>query len=165
MTLTIVVAAASNGVIGRGGELPWHLPSDLKRFKELTIGHAVIMGRRTYESLPAKVRPLPGRLNVVVSASGNVGGDGAVVASSLEEAVSVAGNDAFVIGGAQIYQQALPLADAVELTLVEDAIDGDVRFPLGAIGSEWDCTFRGALQFDGDAGLHFRFLTYQRRTT
>ncbi len=135
MILSIIVALAENRVIGRGGDLPWHLSADLKRFKRLTMGHSIIMGRKTWESIN---RPLPGRRMIIVSrqAASLIGGtetDGVDVAGSLEEAcarASSAGDEKpFVIGGHQIYQQALPLADQLYLTRVLARVEGETLFP------------------------------------
>ena len=128
MKLTIVAALASNRVIGRGGALPWHLPADLQRFKSLTLGRPVLMGRRTFESIG---RPLPGRRNVVLTrtaATLPAGVDGAgSVAAAL--ALCAAAPELCVIGGADVYRQVLPLATNLELTWVNATPAGDVRFP------------------------------------
>ena len=132
MRLSIIVAVAENGVIGRGGTLPWHLSADLKRFRELTMGHTIVMGRRTWESIG---RPLAGRRMIVVSRQPgfSMGFDEVQTAASLDEAIAAAqraGDDeAFVVGGAAIYREALPRADRLYLTQVHAAIDGDTRFP------------------------------------
>ena len=129
--LTIIVAAAENGVIGRAGGLPWHLPDDLKRFKALTMGKPCIMGRKTWDSLPRK--PLPGRSNIVVSRNPNADANGARLAGSFEEALSLAGaetpDEIMVIGGEAIFVAALSLADKIELTEISGAIEGDARMP------------------------------------
>ena len=129
--LTIIVAAAENGVIGRAGGLPWHLPGDLKRFKALTIGKPCIMGRKTWDSLPGK--PLPGRRNIVVSRNLNTDAAGASLATSFEEALRLASaenpEEIMVIGGEAIFAAALPLADKIELTEIAGAIEGDARMP------------------------------------
>lgn len=126
--LSIIVAVAENGVIGRGGGLPWRLPDDLRRFKELTMGKPVIMGRRTWESLG---RALPGRRNLVVSRMPGYSARGAEIAFSLPDALRRTTNEpeVFVMGGAQLYAEALPLADRLYLTRVHAAVDGDVLFP------------------------------------
>jgi dihydrofolate reductase len=129
--VTIVAAVARNGVIGVDGGLPWHLPDDLRRFKELTLGHVLVMGRKTYESIG---RPLPGRTTVVVTRNPqwDPGAPGVHVAATVEEAVDAAAAidpDVFVVGGAEVYRAALPLADRLELTLVDAEPDGDTRFP------------------------------------
>jgi len=126
--ISIIAAIASNGVIGRNGGLPWHLPADLRRFREITAGHAVIMGRKTFESIG---RPLPDRVNIVVSRQAGYGAAGIVVAGSLQAALALAtGEDeVFICGGGEIYQQALPLADRIYLTVLDQPFDGAVFFP------------------------------------
>lgn len=132
--VSIIVAAAENGVIGRDNDMPWRLSTDLKRFKALTLGKPVIMGRRTWESIG---RPLPGRPNIVVTRDANFQAEGAHVVGSLEEGIAlgrklaeeVGAGEVCIIGGGKIYAQALPLADRVHLTRVLAAIDGDTHFP------------------------------------
>jgi dihydrofolate reductase len=126
--VSLIAAVAANGVIGRDGALPWHLPEDLKRFKALTLGHHIVMGRKTYESIG---RLLPGRTTVIVTRRHDYAVPGAIVAASLAEAIARCAEDdeVFVIGGAQIYQAALPLADRLYLTEVKAAVDGDTCFP------------------------------------
>jgi dihydrofolate reductase len=138
VTVTIVAAVARNGVIGAGGGLPWHLPEDLQRFKALTMGHVLVMGRRTYESIG---HPLPGRTTVVVTRSPDwsAGEDEVLRARDLPGALSLAeelDDEVFVVGGGQVYEEALPLADRLELTLVEDEPEGDTFFPV-VDWSEW----------------------------
>ncbi len=131
MALSIIAAVANNGVIGKEGGLPWYLPEDLKRFKRLTTGHVVVMGRKTWESLPEHVRPLPKRTNVVVTRqAGYRVPPGVYLFPSLDEALhAFAGRDVFVIGGGEIYAQALPRMDVLHITHVDEDIDGDVFFP------------------------------------
>ena len=137
--VSIIVAQGRNRVIGSRGGLPWHLPSDLRRFRELTTGHAVVMGRKTYESLPPAVRPLPGRRNVVVSSNAGYRPDGgAEVFTSLSEALEACEGRCFVIGGGQVYAQATPLADRIYLTEVQADPPGDVFFPALATDT-WTC--------------------------
>ncbi len=126
--LSIVVATDQHGGIGLEGRLPWHLPNDLKRFKSLTLGKPVIMGRRTHDSIG---RPLPGRTNIVVSRQPGLAIEGCVVVPSLEAALEAAGNvpEACVIGGAEIYRLALPLADTLHLTRVHATVGADTHFP------------------------------------
>jgi dihydrofolate reductase len=141
MTIRLLVAAAENDVIGRGNELPWRLPGDLKRFAALTRGHALVMGRVTYDSILSRLgKPLPGRRNVVVTRSGGVAAaTGVEVVTSVEEAVRAAEaytgeqglDDWFVIGGAAVYRELLPRVDAIDLTRVHAEVDGDVRMPPG----------------------------------
>ncbi len=132
MRISIIVAVAENGVIGRGGRLPWKLSADLQRFKRLTMGHTIIMGRRTWESIG---RPLPGRRTVVVSRQSDyrIGESAVEVVSSFEQAVKIAeetGEDeAFIVGGAELYRAALPQANRVYYTRVATVTDGDTFFP------------------------------------
>ena len=129
MRLSLIVAMSRNRVIGDHGRLPWSLPADLARFKDLTMGHTVIMGRQTYESLG---RPLPGRTNVVLSRSGKFDpADGVEVCDSLAAAIRQheADDEVFVIGGQEVYRQALPIADRIYLTLVDRDYEGDAVFP------------------------------------
>ncbi len=159
--LTLIAAVARHGVIGMDNRLPWHLPADLKHFKELTTGHAVIMGRKTWESLPAKFRPLPGRRNIVVTRNDSFRAEGATVCTSLPDAIAAAsGDEAFVIGGAELYRAALPLADRLQLTEIDADYQGDTWFPLIDPG-QWRETAR---ETHGDAaGPAYAFVTYQRK--
>lgn len=127
-SLCLVAAVAENGVIGVNGKLPWHLPEDLKHFKQLTLGHPVIMGRKTWESIG---RPLPNRNNIVVSRTEGFHAPGANVAASLEEALVLCGDagPVFVIGGSEVYRAALPRAAGLVLTEIRRAYEGDARFP------------------------------------
>lgn len=132
--LSIIVAMGRDRVIGKDNALLWYIPDDLKRFKALTLGHSVIMGRKTWESLPEKFRPLPGRTNIVVTRQDDYDAIGAVVAHSLEEARAAAArahgaDEICIIGGAQLYVEALPFADRLYLTLIEDDKEGDAYFP------------------------------------
>ncbi len=124
--ITFVLARAGNGVIGRDGKIPWHLPADLKRFKALTMGKPMIMGRKTFESFP---NPLPGRRHIVLTRDRGWSADGAEVAHSVDEALAMAGSDVSVIGGAEIYALFLDRADRIELTEVHLAPEGDAVVP------------------------------------
>jgi dihydrofolate reductase len=126
--IAIIVAVAQNGVIGADNGLPWRLPDDLKRFKALSLGKPIVMGRRTFDSIG---RPLPGRTNIVVSRQPGLAIDGVSVARSLDDALVVAGAapEIVVIGGAEIFRQALPRTDTIHLTRVHARVDGDVFFP------------------------------------
>jgi dihydrofolate reductase len=156
MTVTIVAAIATNGVIGRQGGLPWRLPADLRHFKQLTLGHVLVMGRRTYESIG---HPLPGRTTVVVSRRATTVPESAAVitARSVDAAVALAheiDDEVFVVGGAQVYAAALDIADRMVLTLVDGRPDGDTVFP----DVDWTCWRESARQLsDGLA-----FVTYER---
>jgi dihydrofolate reductase len=125
---SLIVAAAENGVIGRANGLPWHLPADLAHFKSTTLGHPIIMGRRTWESIG---RPLPGRRNIVVSRNAGFAAPGCEVAADLAAAYALAQGspEVFVIGGSQLYDAALPGADRIYLTRVLASVEGDTRFP------------------------------------
>ena len=136
--IVLVVAIADNGVIGKDGGIPWHIPEDMKRFKALTLGHTIVMGRKTWDSLPR--RPLPGRVNVVVTRQKNWRAEGAVTADSLGQATAGTSGTVMVIGGAEIYERALPLASRIELTEVHRAFDGDTKFLLNRSG--WKESFR-----------------------
>ena len=131
MTVTLVAAVARNGVIGVDGGLPWRLPDDLRRFKELTLGHVLVMGRKTYESIG---HPLPGRATIVVTRnpSWDPGAEEVRVVGSVSEAIGAAASlerEVFVVGGGEVYAEALSLADRLELTWVDTEPDGDTRFP------------------------------------
>jgi dihydrofolate reductase len=127
--VSIIAAVSDNGVIGRDGGLPWHLPADLKRFKRLTSGHHMIMGRRTWESIGR--RPLPGRPTIVVSRDPGFVAEGAQVARSVGQALELAGavDEVFIAGGEAIYREALPVADRLYLTRVHTVVEGDTFFP------------------------------------
>ena len=158
--LHLIYARASNGVIGKDGGLPWHLPEDLAHFKRCTLGCPVIMGRKTWDSLPPKFRPLPGRPNIVISRDPAYLAEGAQCATSIEAALALCapGTDIWVIGGAQIYAQALPLATSVVVTEIACAFEGDAFAPT--LGPEWVETQRephAALN-----GLLYAFVTYNR---
>ena len=127
--IAIVVAYSRNRCIGRDGDLPWRLPSDLRRFRELTTGGTVVMGRRTYESLPPRVRPLPGRRNVVLSRDPAYAADGAEVVASLDDALAACGEACFVIGGGEVYAAALPRVDRIYATAIDADVEGDAFFP------------------------------------
>ena len=126
--ISIIVALAENGVIGSDNRLPWHLPDDLKRFKALSLGKPIVMGRRTFESIG---RPLPGRTNIVVSRRPGLAIEGTVVAQSLDAALAAAGTapEVVIIGGAEIFRQALPRTDLIHQTRVQARVAGDVVFP------------------------------------
>jgi dihydrofolate reductase len=159
-TLTLIAAVASNGVIGIANRLPWSLPADLKHFKALTTGHTVIMGRRTWESLPPRFRPLPGRHNIVVTRDAGYQATGATVATSLPAAVALSqGDETFVIGGAELYTAAMPLADRLQLTEIDSTFEGDTHFPTIDL-QHWRETARET--HHDEAGFGYAFVTYQR---
>jgi len=156
--LCLVAALASNGVIGADGKLPWHLPEDLKHFKALTLGHPIIMGRRTWESIGT---PLPGRESIVVSRQASYRADGARLAASLDDALALCADApiAFVIGGAELYAAALSIADVLEFTEIDAAFRGDTTFP-GFDRSAWRETRRETRTRPD--GLRFDFVRYER---
>lgn len=160
--LALIAACARGGVIGIDNRLPWHLPEDMKFFRETTRGKPVIMGRKTWESLPDAFRPLPGRINIVISRNPSFQAAGGTVVGSLEDALAAAGDAeiAFVIGGAELYRQALPLADRLLLTEIDRDFAGDAFFPAfdRDAWQEVSCAARIA-----ESGLPFAFVTYQRR--
>jgi len=129
--LILIAAMANNNIIGQDGQIPWRIPEDMKRFRELTLGHPVIMGRKTYESIPEKFRPLVGRTNIVVSKSSKSYTNGVIVYHSIEDALKkgIGEGDCYVAGGAQIYEQTIKLADKLEITEVHKEIIGDSFFP------------------------------------
>jgi dihydrofolate reductase len=154
----LVAAVAANGIIGAGGRLPWHIPGELKHFKKLTLGHPVIMGRRTWESLKG---PLPGRENIVVTRTPGYEAAGAAVASSLEGALAMCQGEpvAFVIGGTQLFKDALPIAAGMVLTEIQRDYAGDTWFP------EWDRSQWRESQREAHTapdGMRFDFVLYER---
>lgn len=161
--VTIIVAAALDGAIGKEGDLLWHLSGDLKRFRRMTTGHAVLMGRKTWESLPR--RPLPERLNVVVTSDRNYRAPGAVTVHSPEEGFAACGDhDVYVIGGDSIYRQTMDKADAVDLTLVEATFpDADAFFPMPD-EKTWERTCESEPMTDPKSGLSYRHITLRRRS-
>jgi dihydrofolate reductase len=162
MKIGLVYARSRNGVIGKDGVLPWHLPEDLAHFKRITMGHPVIMGRKTWESLPPKFRPLPGRRNIVVTRQADWQAEGASRASSLQDAIALceARDQAWIIGGAQIFHDALPLAHCCEVTEIDADFEGDVFAPR--LDESWHETARENHVSAG--GVRFSFVTYTRKT-
>ena len=158
--INLIFARAANGVIGKDNAMPWHLPEDLAHFKRLTQGCPVIMGRKTWDSLPPRFRPLPGRSNIVVTRQSDWQADGALRAASLPEALRLCGDapDIWVIGGADIYRQAEPLAVRAEVTEIAQDYAGDAYAPV--LGPAWQETAR-APQLAA-SGLSFAFVTYQK---
>jgi dihydrofolate reductase len=154
--IVIIAAVARNRVIGKDNKLLWNIPDDMAHFKSLTAGHTVVMGRKTWESLPPRFRPLPGRRNIVISRQKDYAAPGAEVADSLENSLKLASTatTVFVIGGEQIYRQAMPLADRLEITEVDLEPEGDAWFPeIAAV--DWEEAAR-------TAGAGFAFVTYRR---
>ena len=159
--LALIAAVARNGVIGIANRLPWHLPEDMKFFRETTRGQPVIMGRKTWESLPDTFRPLPGRHNIVVSRNPDFRAAGATLVTSLPGALTAAGDadTAYLIGGAELYRQALPLADRLVLTEIDRDFAGDAHFPEFDRAA-WQEVARDARV--SESGLPFAFVRYER---
>ncbi len=161
-TLTIIVAAAENDAIGKGNQLIWHLSDDLKRFKSLTNGHHIIMGRKTFESFP---KPLPNRTHVVITRQPEYKApDGVIVVNNLEDAIDATKNDVqpFIIGGGQIYNQAMNLAHKIELTRVHEKFEADTFFPK-IDSAVWKETSNILHKKDEDHEYEFSFITYERK--
>ena len=157
--VTLVVARARNGVIGRGGKLPWHIPADLKRFKALTMGSAMVMGRKTFDSLPSL---LPGRRHIVLTRAEGWSADGAEVAHTVEEALKLAGSERLsVIGGAEIFELFMGVAERIELTEVLADIDGDTVMADPRRSGEWD-ELSSEEHPAEDGRPAFRFVTLER---
>ncbi len=159
MTLGLIYARARNGVIGKDGNLPWRLPEDLAHFKRVTLGCPVIMGRKTWDSIPQRFRPLPGRSNIVVTRQPDWTAPGATRAASLQAALAFckAQPRAWVIGGAQLYAQALPLADIAEVTEIDADFEGDALAP--SLDGQWREIARES--HCSASGLNFSFVTYR----
>ena len=163
MNINMIFARSANGVIGRDGVMPWHLPEDLAHFKKLTLGSPVIMGRKTWDSIPVKFRPLPGRTNVVVTRQPNWQAPGAQTAGSLNDALALCStaSDVWIIGGAQIYAQAEPLASRIEVTEIAQEFQGDAYAPQ--LDASWLESTRE--QHTSASGLNFSFVRYLRGKT
>ena len=160
MKIGLIWAQARNRVIGKNGVMPWHLPEDLAHFKRVTLNHPVIMGRKTWDSIPPKFRPLPGRTNIVVTRQADWHEKGAQCSSSLREALQQCenSNQVWVTGGAQIYAQALPLADELVVTEIDAEFDGDAHAP--ALSAEGREVARDPVV--AASGLRLAFVTYRQ---
>jgi dihydrofolate reductase len=160
--ISLVVAIAKNRAIGKDNHLLCHLPEDMRHFREVTLGKPVIMGRKTWESLPDAFRPLPGRPNIVVSRNAAYQAEGATVVSSLEEAIAQAGNveQISIIGGADIFRLALPIADVLDMTEIDASFDADTFFPEFS-PEDWQEMSRQTQKSQN--GLTFSFVEYRRR--
>lgn len=161
--LGLIWAQAAGGVIGDGGDIPWHVPEDSAHFREITSGCTVIMGRRTWDSLPERFRPLPGRVNVVVTAQPDWAAEGALVAHGIEEAIGLAGGEtAWVMGGGVLYAETIARAQLLEVTELDLEVAGDTRAP--SIPKGW--ALRRAQPENGwessRTGIRYRFLRYER---
>ena len=158
--VSLIVAVSQNGVIGKDNKLPWHIPEDLKRFKALTMGHPILMGRKTFESIG---KPLPGRTNIVITRQQDFKSCGATVVHSLDEALATCQNaeEIFVIGGGEIYKQALPFANRIYLTRINQDFLGDT-FLFQVDSSLWKETSREDHSADAKNLYPYSFITYTR---
>jgi len=159
--ITIIAAVASNNALGKDNQLIWHLPADLKRFKKVTLGHHIIMGRKTFESLG---KPLPNRTTIIITRNKNYKQEGCIVVNSLKQAIEAAKADEnpYILGGAEIYKQAIEIADKLDITLVEQSFEADAFFP--EIDSEiWEETAREDFKADHKNNYNFSFITYLRK--
>lgn len=165
MKISMIAAMARNGVIGKANDLPWHLPDDMKYFMQTTKGHHVIMGRKNYESLPEKFRPLPNRSSIVVTRQNNYNAPGCIVVHKLEDGIGVAKHgqesELFIIGGAEIYKLGFPLADRLYLTEIDGDVEGDTFFPLFRKES-WQEASRIHHAADDRHAFAFDFVVYEK---
>lgn len=165
MTISMIAAMSKNRVIGKNNDLPWHLPDDFKFFKDKTRGHHVIMGRKNYESLPPKFRPLPDRVNIVLTRQPDFHAEGCIIVDNLGDAIEIArkSSDAepFIIGGGEIYRQGIALANRIYLTEIDAEIEGDTYFPE-LDHSIWKEVFRIPHPADDRHAFRFDFVTYEK---
>lgn len=159
--ISLIVAIADNRVIGKDNQLIWHSPADLKRFKQLTMGHHMVMGRKTFDSIG---KALPGRTSVVITRQQDWKKENVITADSLQTALNLCGNDSeiFIIGGAQIFASALPLADKIYLTHIHHTFDGDVFFPE-LKEDHWEITFNELHKADEKNPFDYSFINYERK--
>jgi dihydrofolate reductase len=159
--ITLIAAAAENNALGKDNDLLWHLPNDFKRFKEITSGHHIIMGRKTFESFP---KPLPNRTHIIITRQKEYLVENCIVVHSLEDAIAIApqNEEVFIIGGAQIYEQSIPLADKIDLTRVHTSLDADAFFPEFDT-SEWNLVFSEKHFKDEKHQYDFTFETYLKK--
>lgn len=166
MLLSIIVAVSENGVIGKDNKLPWHLPADMKFFKEKTSGHCVITGRKNYESIPFLYRPLPNRTNIVITNQQDYKAPGAIVVHSIEEALRIAKQEeeteCFIIGGANIYAQILTLTDKIYFTRIHHKFEGDAFFPDLDL-NKWNEESKTLVKADEKNKYDFSIITFRRK--
>lgn len=157
--ISLIVAMSQNRVIGRDGQIPWYLSEDLKRFKQITMGHSVIMGRKTFESIG---KPLPGRENIVLTRDSHFHHPDVKVIHNLEEVLS-ASDEIFIIGGAEIYRQTYPRADKIYLTLIDDEFDGDAFFPEVDLEKDFQIIEKSEILYSEKDQLPYQFITAVRK--
>ena len=167
MKVSLIVAVSQNGMIGKDNDLIWHLPKDMKFFKDTTLGHHVIMGRKNFESIPHKFRPLPNRTNIVITRQSDYKAEDSIVVNSVEESLKVAKsngeNEAFIIGGGQIYKLALEanLIDRIYLTRIHHSFDGDTFFP--ELNSDWEEVNREDCLKDDNHKYDYSFIVLEKK--
>ena len=161
MKISMIAAMANNRIIGKDNDMPWHLPADLKHFKAVTLGKPVIMGRRTYESIG---RLLPGRDNIIITRNEKYAVDGAIMATSPEHALELAGEveEVMIIGGGKIYLDFLPRADRLYLTHIDLDVDGDTQFPDYENGASWEVAESTSFSPDETNKYHYQFVIYNK---
>jgi dihydrofolate reductase len=166
MLISLIVALSRNHVIGKNNDLPWTLPDDSRYFMETTRGHCVVMGRKNYDSLPVKYKPLPNRTNIVVTRQSSLEAPGCIVLHTLEAAIATAQDrqetELFIIGGAEIYKLALPVADRLYLTEIDAVVEGDTHFP-SYDAAQWKETSRRHHPADAKHIYAFDFVVYERK--
>lgn len=155
--IKLIVAISKNRVIGDSNKLIWHLPADLKRFKEITGGHSIVMGRKTYESIG---RPLPNRRNIIITRDQNYDIEGCEVVNSIDEALLLTASDCFIIGGGEIYKQTLNIADQIYMTVVEEEFEGDTTFP--ELSAAWYISSKEDFLADEKNPYNYSFLFYEK---
>ena len=159
--ITIIAAVAENNALGKDNTLVWHLPDDFKRFKQLTTGHYIIMGRKTFESFP---KPLPNRTHIIITRQKNYTPEGCIVVHSIKDAISKCPKDeeVFIIGGGEIYQQSLPFTDKIELTRVHSNVEADTYFPEVNL-KDWELVFEEAHHKDDKHNFDYTFQTFHKK--
>jgi dihydrofolate reductase len=155
--IKVIVAISKNRVIGDSNKLIWHIPADLKRFKEVTTGHPIVMGRKTYESIG---RPLPNRRNIIITRDNDFQTKGCEVVNSIEEALLLTNNNCFIIGGGEIYKQTIHLAEQIYMTQVDEEFEGDTNFP--ELDKSWYVSKREDFQKDEKNPYNYSFIFYER---
>jgi dihydrofolate reductase len=155
--IKIIVAISKNRVIGDSNKLIWHLPADLKRFKEITTGHPIVMGRKTFQSIG---RPLPNRRNIIITRDDSYEVEGCEIVNSIEEAMLLTGSDCFIIGGGEIYKQTLNLSDKIYMTVVDEEFEGDTTFP--DLSSDWYISKKEDFLSDEKNPHNYSFISYEK---
>ena len=165
MIILLIAAVSENNVIGKDNNLPWHLPTDMKYFRDTTMGHCVIMGRKNYDSIPLKYRPLDGRTNIVVTRQKDFKADGCIVVNSIEDALKECKKknetEAFIIGGADIYNQTMDIADKIHYTKIHHTFEGDAFFPV-IDESKWKLVSKKDVSTDERNKFNFSFCVFER---